>query len=142
MSPVIEGPTTASFLPGTAFVSYYLGRYDLLVKTEGEKGGKEGMEKYLCGTYFPVMKVDGRKWFPTVKDDGPNTRWEEAGDFAVRISTAHTPPARGRPKVHLCLSSGETPHTQRFNLLFFSMFPSHNGIRARNSAGLHDASIQ
>ncbi|CAM9923873.1 unnamed protein product, partial [Ectocarpus sp. 4 AP-2014] len=83
MTPVIEGPATASFSSGTAFVSYYLGQYDLLVKTEGEKGGKEGMEKYLCGTYFPVTKVGGKRYFPVVKDDGPTTRWEETGDFKV-----------------------------------------------------------
>lgn len=85
MSPVIKGPTVASFSPGTASVSYYLGRYDLLVKTEGEKGGKAGMEEYLCSTYFPVMKVCGNRYFPTVRDDGATARWEETGDFEVRV---------------------------------------------------------
>lgn len=45
--------------------------------TEGEKGGKEGMESYIRDKYFPVVKADGS-----------NTRWKADGDFAVRKSAS------------------------------------------------------
>lgn len=59
IKPVIQGPAGVTFHPGTASISYYVGRYDLLVLTKGEKGGKEGMEAYVRDTYFAVVKADG-----------------------------------------------------------------------------------
>ena len=76
IDPVIEGPTGVSFLPGTARVRCFVSTYDLLVQTEGEKGGKEGMERFL-----------GEKYFPVVKDDGPDGHWKPAGNFSVRVLT-------------------------------------------------------
>ena len=73
VEPVIEGPEGAEFAPGTASTSYYVGRYDVLVLTQGEKGGKDGMEAYVRDTCFPVVKAREN-----------DQRWEVDGDFAVR----------------------------------------------------------
>eukprot|EP00903_Cladosiphon_okamuranus_P005675 g5638.t1 len=59
ITPVLQGPAGATFAHGTASISYYLGRYDLLVLSMGEKGGKGGMESYIRDTYFAVEKADG-----------------------------------------------------------------------------------
>ena len=72
IEPVIEGPEGVTFKPGTASISYYVGRYDLLVLTQGEKGGKEGMDAYVRDTCFPV-----------VKGHESGQRWEADGDFEV-----------------------------------------------------------
>lgn len=45
--------------------------------TEGEKGGAGGMESYVRDTYFPV-----------VKGDGSNAKWEADGEFTVRFSAS------------------------------------------------------
>ncbi|CAM9826125.1 unnamed protein product [Ectocarpus fasciculatus] len=72
IDPVIRGPSGVAFAPGTASVRYFVSTYDLLVQTNGDKGGRTGMQRYIGETYFPV-----------VKGDGPNDRWEADGDFAV-----------------------------------------------------------
>lgn len=75
--PVVQGPAGATFPPGTASISYYVGRYDLLVLTTGEKGGKEGMESYVRDNYFAVTRADGA--------DLP---WEADSDSTVRTDVA------------------------------------------------------
>ena len=72
IDPVIEGPGGVVFAPGTASVRYFVSTYDVLVQTKGEKGGKAGMERCVRETYFPVVKADG-----------PEDRWESGGNFEV-----------------------------------------------------------
>lgn len=76
---IIQGPVGATFPPGTASISYYVGRYDMLMLTNGERGGKEGMEAYVRDTFFAVVKADG-----------PEQQWEADGDSTVstRVNTA------------------------------------------------------
>lgn len=76
IDPVVEGPSGVAFASGTASVRYFVSTYDVLVQTNGEKGGRTGMQRYIGETYFPV-----------VKGDGPHDRWEADGDFAVRKPT-------------------------------------------------------
>ncbi|CAN0126199.1 unnamed protein product [Ectocarpus sp. 12 AP-2014] len=72
IDPVIEGPSGVTFASGTASVRYFVSTYDVLVQTNGEKGGRTGMQRHIGETHFPV-----------VKGDGPHDRWEADGDFAV-----------------------------------------------------------
>ena len=73
IEPVIEGPEGATFAPDTASISYFVGRYDVLVLTQGDKGGKDGMEAHVRDSCFPVVKAHGS-----------DQRWEADGDFGVR----------------------------------------------------------
>lgn len=79
IKPVIHGPVGVTFPPGTASISYYVGRYDQLVLAKGEKGGKEGMEAYVRDTYFAVVKADGA-----------DQQWEADSDSTVRTHVKAT----------------------------------------------------
>ncbi|CAB1118430.1 unnamed protein product [Ectocarpus sp. CCAP 1310/34] len=72
IDPVIEGPSGVTFASGTASIRYFVSTYDVLAQTNGEKGGRTGMQRYIGEMYFPV-----------VKGDGPHDRWEADGNFAV-----------------------------------------------------------
>lgn len=74
IEPVIEGPEGVTFKPGTASISYYVGRYDVLVLTHGEKGGKKGMEAHIRDTCFPVVKAHES-----------DQRWETDGHYEASV---------------------------------------------------------
>eukprot|EP00752_Nemacystus_decipiens_P005826 g5266.t1 len=65
IKPVIEGPSGLAFPPGSASVSFFLGRYATLVLNKGDKGGLEGMDSFVRRNYFPVVEVvegNSKRW--------------------------------------------------------------------------------
>ena len=92
--PVIQGPAGVTFSPGTASISYYVGRYDLLVLAKGEKRGKKGMESYVRDNYFAVTKADGAGQLWGAEADGDSTvRTDEKACSGYRY-----PPLGKNPK--------------------------------------------
>ena len=78
IKPVIQGPKGAKFSPGTASISYFLGRYATMVLNKGDKGGVEGMDSFVRDNYFPVVQ----------KVEGGSERWVADYNFQVRVQIA------------------------------------------------------
>ncbi|CAN0344319.1 unnamed protein product, partial [Ectocarpus sp. 6 AP-2014] len=73
IKPVIQGPHGVKFLPGTASISYFVGRYGTMVLNKGNKGGMAGMDSYVRRNFFPVAE----------KVEGGSTRWVADPNFEI-----------------------------------------------------------
>lgn len=108
ITPVVQGPAGVTFPPGTASISYYVGQYDMLVLTNGEMGGKEGMESYVRDAYFAVVKADG-----------PGQRWEADNEAtAVRTQLAIQVEAFAGVRIYFAVARNSECHAFSKPVLF------------------------
>lgn len=59
---IVEGPPCANFLPLTATISFYVGRYSELRLPEDETKDRNDTADYARQAYLPAVKSHGQPW--------------------------------------------------------------------------------